>query len=296
MPTPDQFQHAALAELAHAATLSSTDAMSADDLPANVSEDIAERRKDLQQKLAELSVSTDLEVADVDTFDLSKVDASPEVKAGMANMLGYANEMAALRNQALKDKPIEEVNSDFEAMALNEEPPPPLTDAELEDFSKQVEHDHALDSIQIAEPIVMPDEALVSPTAMALAGGVEDYSFLNNPMPLLQPNGDEMPLDDQVMPPPPQVSAEDQLAINEFMTGKRKELTPLQKNILVGQLLKNGNLDAALQGRSSSPALNSLFADMRRLQKQYPLLFGRHVHIKKRTSKARDKKKKGKKH
>lgn len=194
------------------------------------------------------------------------------------------------------DTPIQPLRDDFEALALgddigDDEELPPLSEAERDAVSRAAIMDHALDT---SSPLLVGQGAaneLVSPAF--IADPVKDY--LTNPMPYLNEDGTPMPIGEDLQmghdPKAPMGTPEDQAAILEYMQGKRKDLTVQQKNILVAQLLQSGGLEEALQGRSSSPALNQLFADIRRMHKQGPMLFGRPVKLKKRTSKTRKKKK-----
>ncbi len=56
------------------------------------------------------------------------------------------------------------------------------------------------------------------------------------------------------------------------------------KGVNVGEVT-----EVPITGPSGSPQLNSMFSDLKRIQREFPKIHGKHVHIKKRKSK-RDKK------
>jgi len=197
---------------------------------------------------------------------------------------------------SLPDVPIEPLQDNFEELALAddeeaEEILPQLTAAEKDELSRAAIVDRALDALDPNPVGQSPLNELISPSRIA----DPDLDYLTNPMPFLAEDGSTIPMGEELVPghtvDQSPASPEDQAAVLEYMQGTRKELSMKQKNILIQQLVQTGGLEEALQGRSSSPALNQLFADIRRMQKRTPMLFGRPVRLKKRTSKTRKKKK-----
>jgi hypothetical protein len=196
------------------------------------------------------------------------------------------------------DKPIEAMADNFEEMALEDEELPLLTASQEAELAVAIVNDVEAARMQsaahygsLADAVPM-DDIPVSPHQL-----FEDYyDGLDNPMPMTDAQGN--PLNDgrRASGPPIMGTQADRDAVDMFIRGEIRTLTKMQQYLLFNKLHQEGTLETALKGQSASPALNSFFNHLRRMQKQRPVVFGREVPIKHRTSKSRDKgKKKAKK-
>lgn len=193
-----------------------------------------------------------------------------------------------------KDKPLEAIADNFEEMALEDEDLPLLNTAQETELvtaivndveSERMQNSAHYGSLGDAVPL---DDLPLSPQAL-----FEDpYQGLENAMPMTDDKGIPIEQGRRAEMPPMLGSQADRDAVDMFIKGEIRTLTPMQRNLLIFKLQQEGTLDAAVKGQSSSPALNTFFNDLRRMQKQYPMVFGRHVKIKQRSSKTRDKGKK----
>lgn len=193
-----------------------------------------------------------------------------------------------------QDKLIETIETNFEELALEDEDLPLLnTDQEVElvtAIANDVEAERMQNSAHYGSlgDAVPMDDVPLSPQAL-----FEDpYQGLDNPMPMTDDKGNPIDQSRRAEGPPILGTQADRDAVEMFIKGEIRTLTPMQRNLLFFKLQQEGTLDVAIKGQSSSPALNTFFNDLRRMQKQYPMVFGRHVKLKQRTSKTRAKGKK----
>jgi hypothetical protein len=190
-----------------------------------------------------------------------------------------------------KDTPIETINSNFEEMALEEEEIPLLNTAQEIELVTAIANDVETERMQnvahygsLGDAVPLDDLPL-SPQAL-----FEDpYAGLENAMPMTDDKGNPIDQGRRAEGPPMIGTQADRDAVDMFIKGEIRTLTPMQRNLLIFKLQQEGKLDEAVKGQSSSPALNSFFNDLRRMQKQYPVVFGRHVKVKQRVSKTRTK-------
>lgn len=88
------------------------------------------------------------------------------------------------------------------------------------------------------------------------------------------------------------LTEEDNAKIAHAMAGAGPgALNDIQRAVMMGRMFPDTGFVRDTNGKvqSSSPQLNSMMRDLARQQKEYPMLFGRHVHVKKRKSKSRKK-------
>jgi hypothetical protein len=196
------------------------------------------------------------------------------------------------------DKPIEAMADNFEELALEDEELPLLTESQEVELVSAIVNDVDAERMQNAAHYgSLADAVPIDDMPISPHGLFEDmYEGLDNPMPMTDDKG--VPLDQgrRASGPPIIGTQADRDQVDKFIRGETKKLTRMQQAILFMKLEQEGTLEAAVNGKSGSPALNSFFNDLKRMQKQNPVVFGRPVHVKQRTSKTRDKgKKKAKK-
>lgn len=191
-----------------------------------------------------------------------------------------------------KDTPIEPIASNFEELALEDEELPALNTAQEIELVQAIAADVETERMQngahygsLGDAVPLDDLPL-SPQAL-----FEDpYLGLDTPMPITDERGNPIDEGRRALGPEILGTQADRDAVNMFIRGEIRTLTPMQRNLLILKLQQEGSLADAIQGKSASPALNSFFNDLRRMQRQYREVFGRHVKVVNRTSKTRVKK------
>jgi hypothetical protein len=196
------------------------------------------------------------------------------------------------------DRLMEPLVTDFESLALsdnNEEEMADLTAAQTTDLIQAIHRDHLLNEIDAhASGVSLQGiDGMISPSSLL---SNDEFKHLQNPMPVVNEDGSTIPTG-EVLQPGPMLEPEDQVAIMRFMQGEIKddELTEKQKEVLVSMLLREGGGFKTKPGQTPLEAASEFFGQMRRMNQQNPVLFGRRVRLKHRTSKTRDKKKSKKK-